>query len=301
MINPKFEALLSNPDVKFTIILGSGFHYQAIGGDSILSSWELLLRKIGSTNNFTGQYHLDFERIIQANKILYEDSYKTESRLIGEVQKFIKEAQEKVVSQCAHCYPLDIFNPDKISDVISLNFDEVPELLLSKRKTLKLSRLKNDSSFKLKSKESYAFLSTSYKSLDFGGGRLMRFWHPHGVVGHKKSIVLGLHRYAHMVENVLSIRKHHMRAKKSNAIDNTWYCGLLTNPVLIIGAGISSTEWDIWYALASRERANGDKQQIFQMRECVCKKDSQNEWFEPLFTGLSYKDQWHHLVKLLKS
>jgi len=33
--NEKFTELLNTPGVKFTIILGSGFHRNAIGGDSI--------------------------------------------------------------------------------------------------------------------------------------------------------------------------------------------------------------------------------------------------------------------------
>lgn len=43
-INPKFKALLKDPTIKFTIILGSGFHRQALGASSILSNWEKLLK-----------------------------------------------------------------------------------------------------------------------------------------------------------------------------------------------------------------------------------------------------------------
>jgi hypothetical protein len=92
-----------------------------------------------------------------------------------------------------------------------------------------------------------------------------------------------------------------MRAKRNNSTDNTWYYRLLGNPVLVLGAGMSPTEWDMWFALTSRERANEEKPQIFQMRECECKKDVQHEWFQPLFTGMSFKQQWQELEKLFKN
>jgi hypothetical protein len=64
---------------------------------------------------------------------------------------------------------------------------------------------------------------------------------------------------------------------------------------------MSPTEWDMWFALTSRERANNKTQLIFQMRECECKKDVQHEWFEPLFTGMSFDEQWKKLEELLKT
>lgn len=294
--NKQFEQLVNCPEVKFIIILGSGFHNQAIGGESILSSWDLLIHKLSPEAKLTGQYHLDFEKIIQSKKIECEDSYKTEERLIKCVQKKIKDEQERVLKECEYCYPLGIFNPDQVSDVISLNFDDVPEKLLNKQKGVKIGKYTNDSSFNSFSKESYNYLTTRFKSIDFGNDKI-RFWHPHGIVSNK-SIILGAHRYAHMLKAVVSIRNHHMVAKRNTTSDNTWYTRLLENPVLILGAGISPTEWDMWFALTSRERANGKKTQIFQMRECECKKDAQHEWFEPLFIGMSFDQQWKKLEEL---
>jgi hypothetical protein len=194
-----------------------------------------------------------------------------------------------------------IFNPDKVSDVISLNFDEIPEWLLVDQKSAKLKGFKNDSSFSQESNDSYAFLSTRYKSIEFAKNKTIQFWYPHGSIDKSKSIILGLHRYAHMVKNGLKIRNHHMRAKRNNSKENTWYNRLLENPVLILGAGMSPTEWDIWFALTSRERANGKSQPIFQMRECECKKDAQHEWFQPLFTGMTFDQQWKKLEELFKT
>jgi len=297
MINQNSEVLLKS-NCKFTIILGSGFHRQFIGKDSMLSSWELLLQKLSPKTKLTGEYHLDFEKIIETTKKPFEDSSKTEERLIKCVKELLKKEQEKVIENCSSCYPTWLFNPKYVSDVISLNFDEIPELLLNRTEGVSLSEFKNDSSFKKASKTSYAFLSTRYKTLDFGKNESIRFWHPHGIISNKKSIVLGLHRYAHMVENGLRIRNHHMKAKRNNNQDNTWYDKLLSNPVIMLGAGMSPSEWDLWFALTSRNRTNGDKYPIFQMRECECKNDAQHQWFEPLFTGMNFDEQWKELEKL---
>ena len=69
---------------------------------------------------------------------------------------------------------------------------------------------------------------------------------------------------------------------------------------------MSKDEWDIWFALVNRERnfAKNEniqfKQPIFQMRECECKNDAQHQWFEPLFTGMKFDEQWKKLEKLFK-
>ena len=290
-----------NKNQRFTIILGSGFHRHFIGKDSMLSSWELLLQKLSPETKLTGEYHLDFEKIIETTKKPFEDSCKTEQRLIKCVKELLQKEQERVLSNFKDCYPTWLFNPKYVSDVISLNFDEIPELLLNRTEGVSLSEFKNDSSFKKASKTSYAFLSTRYKTLDFGENESIQFWHPHGIISNKKSIVLGLHRYAHMVENGLRIRNHHMKAKRNNNQDNTWYDKLLVNPVIILGAGMSQSEWDLWLALTSRNRTNDKKHPIFQMRECECKNDAQHQWFEPIFTGMTFDEQWKKLEKLFKS
>jgi hypothetical protein len=311
MINTNFQFLLNTPGVKFTIILGSGFHRHVLGGDSVLSSWEKLLKKLSHEVKLTGQYHLDFEKIIQSKKITCEESYKTEERLIQCVQKIIKEEQDKVLKDCTLCYPIGIFNPDKVSDVISLNFDEVPEMLLDKQEGVKLGELVNDSSFsqpkkskKSVSKKSYSYLSTIHRKVHFDSGASISFWHPHGSIRQNnkdEKIILGLHRYSQMLETTISMRNHHMQYQKLDQKNNTWYKSLIENPVLILGAGMSPTEWDMWFALTSKNRANRDKKPIFQMRECECKKDVQHEWFQPLFTGADYKEQWEELEKLFKA
>jgi hypothetical protein len=301
-INLEFHKLINNPKIKFTIILGSGFHkYALYKRDSVLSSWDLLLRALDPNVKLTEQYHLDFERIIQAKKLDSEDSYKTEKRVIQCVQKIIKDEQAIVIEECSKFYPIGIFNPKKVSDVISLNFDEIPELLLENEKGVKVGKFMNVSSFSNSSKTSYGYLSSRHKSIDFGESRTIRFWHPHGEIDEQKSIILGLHRYAHMVNTARRIRNQHLKKKRVESKDITWYNCLIDNPVIILGAGMSPTEWDMWFALTSKNRANGTKTQIFQMRECECNPDHRHEWFEPLFTGVKFKEQWEELEKLFNN
>ena len=64
MTNPNFKALLNNPKIKFTIILGSGFHRQALGNNSILSNWEKLLNQYDLDLKLTGFYPLDYEQLV---------------------------------------------------------------------------------------------------------------------------------------------------------------------------------------------------------------------------------------------
>jgi hypothetical protein len=300
-INQELEKLLNDKSIKFTLILGSGFHRQAQKKNSILSSWSLLLSTLKKEVQLTDQYHLDFEKIIQSEKPVSDDSSKTESDVIKRVQDLIKSQQDRIIDESTNCYPMRVFNPNKVSDVISLNFDEIPELLLGKQKDVKVGKYINESSFKKSSKNAYDFLSTRYKPVIFNDKKIIRFWHPHGVITNNKSIVLGAHRYAKMVSNTIRIRNHHLMEKKANAADNTWYKCLIDNPVIIIGAGMSPSEWDMWYALASRDRTNGISKPIFQMRECECKKDAQHQWFEPLFTGMTFDQQWKKLEELFKT
>ena len=69
-INQDFLKLYHAPNVKFTIILGSGLHKHALHNKvSVLSSWDLLLRILDKDVCITKQYHLDFEKIIQEKKL----------------------------------------------------------------------------------------------------------------------------------------------------------------------------------------------------------------------------------------
>ena len=107
-VNPEFQKLLNIPNVKFTIILGAGYHRQALGCDTALSSWDVLLKTLKPEAKLTRQYHLDFEKIIESEKNANEDSYKTEQGLIKGIQDIIEKEQTK---------PIDTFLKKNIESI----------------------------------------------------------------------------------------------------------------------------------------------------------------------------------------
>jgi hypothetical protein len=133
-INKEFELLLNKPGVKFTIILGSGFHHQALGGNSILSNWGKMLKDQDPDLKLTKFYLLDYEQLI-INSIL-KNKYpelkgKTaagiEKQISNNICENIRKEQEIALNNRKFCYPKNIFNPKKVSDIISLNFDTIAE------------------------------------------------------------------------------------------------------------------------------------------------------------------------------
>ncbi len=301
-INPKFKALLKEPSIKFTIILGSGFHRQALGASSILSNWEKLLKDQDPELTLTGFYPLDFEQLIIRRTGNQKDEA-SRQKAAGEMEKRISEeicfdlqcAQEKALKFNKHRYPTGIFNPKKVSDVVSLNFDTTAETLCCKEAKLKESERKH-SEFKSEKNED---LKIPYWEVGVKDKDKIRYWYPHGSIHDKDPITLGTREYAKRFQTIERLRNH-SKYKKENK-PTSWYHQLTHNPVLILGAHMSQNEWDIWFAFVNRERnfAKNENQQfkypIFQMRECECKQNAQHEWFEPLFSGLDFNEQWEEL------
>ena len=126
MINPKVKELLDNESLKFTIILGSGFHRQALGENSILSSWEKLLKQQDNAIELTDCYPLDFEQLIirrvqNQNKITEYASHKIECLITEEICFDIKCAQQKAMKFDKEKYPIGIFNPEYVSDCLNIS------------------------------------------------------------------------------------------------------------------------------------------------------------------------------------
>ena len=89
----------------------------------------------------------------------------------------------------------------------------------------------------------------------------------------------------------------------------TWYSQIILNPVLILGANISGSEWDLWSAFVSHKRNFAkskninEAKSIFQMRsnECMSSGNSLNkDWFDPLFDeNFTFSKQWYLLSRTL--
>jgi hypothetical protein len=272
-INPKFKTLLKEPNVKFTIILGSGFHRQALGANSILSTWEKLWKEQDPELTLTGFYPLDFEQLIVRRTGNQKDEI-TRVKAASEMEKRISEeicfdlqcAQEKALKFNKNRYPTGIFNSKKVSDIISLNFDITAEELCCKEAKQKEFKLEYS---KFESKENSNF-EIPYWEVGFKNEDKIRFWYPHGSIHDNGKITLGTREYAKRFQTIERLRNHSKSEKKSEP--TSWYHQITRNPDLILGAHMSKDEWDIWFALVNRERnfAKKDNQQYkYPFFKCV--------------------------------
>jgi hypothetical protein len=303
-VNNEFEKIVSKPELRFTIILGSGFHHQSLGSNSILSNWEKLLKNQDPNLNLTGFYPLDYEQLIIRRTALEQQlqdksaSY-IEKRISDELCHDLKSAQEKALKFNKNCYPLSIFNPDRVTDIISLNFDNTAESLCCNVAGLKKATPKF-SEFESKANGNFTF---PYWEVQFKNSGSIRFWYPHGSVHDRDKITLGTREYSKRLSLVERFRNHSKSTNKSLS----WYHQLTHQPVLILGADMQKDEWDLWYAIVNRERnyAQSKNQQykypIFHMRECECQPNYRHEWFQPLFTGMKFDEQWNKLEEHFKT
>lgn len=304
-----FKELKEKGDnVKFVIVLGSGFHKHALRNNSnvnnCLSSWCCLLKEIAPNLNLSNNFLLDFERMV-LDKTYSQDekaAFKIEKEILKEVAtKIINYQNEVIINNNLH-YPLYIFNSDYVSDVICLNFDLIPELLLTNDKKTKVNNLHEH-----KNKKSIIH-STRHRVINE-----INFWHPHGDVEKYDSLILGTRKYGLHVNKIEKLRERSKQKKKPENYQKSWYDVLTHNPVIILGADISDMEWDIWNAIVNRERNFGKKENskqhkfpIFQMRK-ICsenktKAKSNETWFQPLFDeNLPFEKQWYKLENLFKN
>lgn len=313
MINPKFQNLLNDEGVVFTVILGSGFHRQALGDHSILSDWKALLSKLGNSDYVSGNFILDFEKnvLTQTLKNVQDQSYQAhevEKKELDILVDAIKKEQEWILNNSDRFSYPELFKTNRVSDVISLNFDTVAEKLLNGQR--KKAHFLNQSSFHRKTKadklsDSFITRNTSFEEVDNSNGGIVRFWHPHGTIDNSRHIVLGLSKYAKLVSSTLTIRDHYKAAENNGSNrEITWFSQIYNNPVLILGASMSQMEWAMWTAIVQRGRNFAKSEYkiyeygIFQMQQHVDIKGKHNDWFEPLFYNMSFEEQWASLESI---
>jgi hypothetical protein len=301
----EYFELCINENIKFTVIVGSGYHKEALGDHSILSNWKVLLSKISNSSNFSENLTLEFEKVVNNRTKLQSEkaSNKIEELEIKHIANHLTKEQEWVLSQEDRFYYPNIFNPKYISDVISLNFDYIAE-----EKTKKYLNyndkviFENQSSFS-KELRKQIFNYTRFRKLKNNEKKEIRFWYPHGSILDYKNIVLGIHKYANLVSNVIKIRNKYKEIEKQYLKDLTWYSQIIENPVLILGASMSEAEWDLWSAIVYSKRnfAKNDNNEkpIFKMMSPEEASKLNNEWILPLYKDMDFTNQWKVLEKLL--
>lgn len=305
-----FESNISSGNEKLTIVLGSGFH-KSNKLDNLLSSWGLLLKKLDPYFISQGNYLLDFEQIIINNSSNLQAN-QVEKNKLKEVAKFVKEVEDEIGIENLKQYPTDIFNPDFVSDIIILNFDEIAEKICKEVLKCEISQFEFVEIDKNLKEGAKIHQTTRYRDVSFPTGKSIRFWHPHGSISKPNEMILSVRNYATHISSIERLRKY----SKSNSTNKkkTWYDQLIHQSVLIVGASISAAEWDLWSAFVNRERNFSRaenilyRKPIFQMRKSnndnqKMDTDKSNEqWFTPLFDEqLPFEKQWEMLVKIFKS
>ncbi|MFM2195391.1 MAG: hypothetical protein RL092_991 [Bacteroidota bacterium] len=301
---------------KFTLVLGSGFHKQAIGNSFCLSNWDQLLLQLGSKSCFNKNYILQFEELIldRAKKEKDVPAHVLEAKLLADVQDILKNESLELD---LHSYDKlsFLFNPELVSDIISLNYDSLAEKICIKELNhLKKVEWENKNScaenLSLKSKARIRW-TTDYRSIGNTDEKSIRFWYPHGNIRRKNSIVLGVHKYSQLLISFDSIRNHYKKKEKAyfglhkkpqkidwDSIDLSWYSQLLNNPVIFLGASLSDAEWDLWTAIthAKRNFAKDKNTEYSHNMYIMLDKDQKchpnTSSLKPLFAGMSYKEQW---------
>lgn len=308
-----------NENQKLTIVLGSGFHSQGLGSNSILSNWSVLLSKLVHSNSLTEKYTLDFEKIIvnqtkNQNSADLKQAHIIEKKQLKNIANFIKAEQEWVLNQSDRFNYPNIFNPKYVSDVISLNFDHVAEELCN----LNYGNGKevkgfNDSSFNKilpENSKSSIYQRTSYRKITDKSENEIRFWYPHGTILKPDSITLGINRYAKLVSDTMRIRDHYKKNERENSskevIDLTWYSQILNNPVLILGASFSEAEWGLWSSIVFKKRNYAKSTNSFYENDIYKMVDNKTEdknlgyWYHPLFESKDFNEQWELIENALK-
>lgn len=307
-----------NKNQKLTIILGSGFHSQGLGNNSILSNWGVLLSKLVHSNSITGKYTLDFEKIIvkqtkNQNSTNSKKAHEIEKEELKRIALFLKKEQEWVLSQSNRFKYPNIFNPKYVSDVISLNFDHVAEELCNLHYSNgEKVKFLNESSFKDKYSEkskSTIYQRTSHRKISDKQGNEIRFWYPHGSIQNHESITLGINRYAKLVSDITRIRNYYKKQERENSskeiVDLTWYSQILKNPVLILGASFSEAEWGLWSAIVFKKRNYAKSTNSFYENDIYKMVDNKTEdknlgyWYHALYEGKDFDEQWKTIEKSL--
>lgn len=200
-VNPRFIDSLKKSNKRFTIILGSGYHKQALQENNILSSWEQLLKS--QNNNFepSSCYPLDFERLI-TQKITDKNksARKVETTILSELCFDIKSAERKALNFHKDKYPTSIFNPYFVSDVISLNFDTIALRLCAEKAGINYEKI-NKKEFFFTNNTSLARDVLCYE-IPFDKDGSIRFWFPHGSYLESKNITLGTREYSKRMNTV---------------------------------------------------------------------------------------------------
>jgi len=301
-----FKNKILNGQEKFSVIIGSGIHFEVIKQFNCLTSWRCLLSSISDKPLISSNNLIAFEEIIQektkTQKII--DCNKIENELLMKISSKISKLQDIYKENQGYSNIIKVINPKYISDVISLNFDTTIETVFREKYKLKRKRRVSNIEPSIK-KYGHTFVYYEYELNE----NKVRFWYPHGSINKPSSLILSNRSYSNYLSVIESVRKNFKSTEKqlgyhsSTNINITWISQIINNPILILGASLSYEEIDLWSLIITRERnfsKNKNKvyrNPIYQMTI----NEIKNVWINKLFeNNLSYDEQWKKLNKLLE-
>jgi hypothetical protein len=299
---------------RFILIIGSGIHKEFLRictkEACNFKCWKHLLISLAESEGLTIRPSnfpiVDFEKLVVecTGKNSSGPNSKPANQVERSLLKKIKDLLQtnKLPSDDLDRYPLEIFNPKYISDVINLNFDLVIEETLAQK-------INQKSWLKVKSYSTTTqdgALEGIYKLANFQYREInkIKFWHPHGDIKHLNSMILGLRKYGMQIQHIEKLRKYYKSSSSNKPKYETWLDPLMKQPILILGADMSQNEWDILFALISKKRNRaklGSDEPIFQMSENHTNSNLR-DWAAPISKEyMSFNDQWNLLLELFQT
>ena len=253
-------------------IVGSGFNVQATGN---VDSWLNLLTEIAKGTGLPPTLPLDgsalsmtavWERLV-AEIAFHEQSQASEAEqsLRAVVQKTLMDFEE-----ASHGLPFfDTFLALGFRDLLSLNFDRT----LSLRQPGSKNVVRHGTSQRFTGIKRAPL--TRHATMADG----TRIWYPHGDTQARGTIKLGIRDYGvyigaleeafgYFKRDERTFLEHHGHPEWSAALQRswgeavraqppgtlTWLALALTAPLLLLGCGMTSDEWPLWWLLHQRVR-----------------------------------------------
>ena len=260
---------------QWTLLLGSGMH-KAIFADrqntprqeqalAVLGSWEGFLREVFHSTetyaHFKDSPSLQWEMYAikgESQRLKNKMAHEKEGQLHKTVQSMLADAQKILYSDAIPSKGYEsisqLITSSEISDIVSLNLD------LGVEEILRGLNFKKDKHRVNCSPESNAKIvrHTHFTYPSNGEDEIKKcIWYPHGNVENLKSMVFGVRQYALGLDLVESMRRRFKAGESRNEKNLTqvgWAGLFFDRPLLIAGASLSHSEWDIWFALTSRWR-----------------------------------------------
>ena len=209
--------------------------------------------------------------------------------MLKKIAETLEAEQTKIINDINIEYPLSIFNPEKVSDVIILNFDLVIEKLLTKGNIPKLEKSPHNDS--------------TYRTING-----IRFWHPHGCIEDSYSIEFGIRKYGKNLKDIEALRTLYKMDERNEEYDltkiqATWYSAILQNPLVFAGTGLSFDEWGLWFALTSRKRnfaQKGEELPVYTLnkKDAFCNLNGFTDTIA-ISEQADYSESWKALIEFL--